>query len=226
MVQKLAENIWQFELRGVNAYLVRDDVPTLVDAGTPFDEGRLRENLDEIGVAVADIERVLLTHYDFDHVGTLADLATEMDATVYAGTADADVLTGRESPPFGNHKGAIQRLAGIFVSRPDLDVVAIEDGATVGSFTAYHTPGHTPGHVAFISEDLEVGFLGDLVSESDGALEASGWVISYDTDRVHESIIDLAERAPDFSIACAGHGTPLTTGGSDALQSLAEDLAA
>lgn len=224
MVRQLSHDVWQFELRGVNAYFVRDDVPTLVDAGTPFDTDWVRENLDDIGVGVGDVERVLLSHYDFDHVGTLADLAAEMEATVYAGTADADVLTGRESPPFGNHNGAFQRLAGLFVSKPDLEVVAIQDGATVGSFTAYHTPGHTPGHLAFVSEDLDVGFLGDLVSESDGELKASGWVISYDTDTVHESIVDLAERAPDFSLACAGHGTPLMAGGSRALRSLADEL--
>jgi len=39
MVTELTERVWQFELRGVNAYLVADDVLTLVDAGTPLTTG-------------------------------------------------------------------------------------------------------------------------------------------------------------------------------------------
>ncbi|MFB6090061.1 MAG: MBL fold metallo-hydrolase [Halobellus sp.] len=221
MATELTEGVWRFKLRGVNAYLVFDDVPTLVDAGTPLDESRIRAELGEIGMAPEDIGRVLLTHYDLDHVGTLGALAPELEATVHAGRYDAEILTGARSPPITNHKGAFQRLVGLFTSPPALDVEPIDDGETVGSFTAYHTPGHTPGHVAYVSADLDVALLGDLVAGADGALDPSGWAMSYDTDRVRESIDDLAERAPAFAVACMGHGTPLTSGGSDALAALA-----
>jgi len=224
MATELTEKVWQFELRGVNAYLVKGDVPTLVDAGTPWDETALRDGLDAAGVAVGDLGRVLLTHYDLDHVGTLAALTPELDAPIYAGAFDADLLTNRRSPSVTNHKGAFQWLVGVFITHPDLQVKTVEDGETIGSFTAYHTPGHTPGHVAYVSPALDVGLLGDLVSESDGALDASGWAMSYDTGDVRESIVRLAERAPSFEVACMGHGSPLTTGGSDALTALAGDL--
>ncbi|MFC6766764.1 MBL fold metallo-hydrolase [Natrinema soli] len=224
MVTALTESVWQFELRGVNAYLVDDDVPTLVDAGTPWDEDTLREDLDEIGVEVSEIGRVLLTHYDLDHVGTLASLIPELDATVYAGAFDADILTNRRRPPLTNHKGAFQRLAGLLMTHPALDVETVDDGETIGTFTAYHTPGHTPGHVAYVSAERGVGLLGDLVSESDGTLDASGWAMSYDTSDVRESIVRLSEEAPPFDVACIGHGTPLTTGGGNALAALAREL--
>ncbi|RLM54073.1 MBL fold metallo-hydrolase [Halobellus sp. Atlit-31R] len=222
MATQLSEDVWQFGLRGVNAYLVFDDVPTLVDAGTPLDESAIREGLDAAGVDVSDVGRVLLTHYDLDHVGALAALTPALDATVYAGPYDAGILTGRRSPPLTNHKGAFQRLASVFTTHPSLDVVPVEDGETVGTFTAYHTPGHTPGHVAYVSRERDVGLLGDLVAESDGALEPSGWAMSYDTAQVRESIERLAAVAPAFEIACVGHGTPLASGGSDALGALAQ----
>jgi len=38
MATELADGVWRLELRGVSAYLVDADVPTLVDAGTPWDE--------------------------------------------------------------------------------------------------------------------------------------------------------------------------------------------
>lgn len=222
MVSALTDTVWQLELRGVNAYLVEDDVPTLVDAGTPFDEDTVRTGLTEVGYAVSDIERVLLTHYDIDHVGALAALEPELDAPVYAGAFDGEILTGRRSPPLTNRKGAIQRATGLLVTEPSLTVQTVEDGQTVGSFTAYHTPGHTPGHVAYVSGQLSVGLLGDMVRESNGTLKPSPWVMSYDTQNVRDSIASLADRAPTFETACPGHGTPLTSGGSTALRSLAE----
>jgi glyoxylase-like metal-dependent hydrolase (beta-lactamase superfamily II) len=224
MATELADGVWRFELRGVSAYLVDDDVPTLVDAGTPWDEAAIREGFADAGVDVADVERVLLTHYDLDHVGTLAALTPDLDAPVYAGSFDAAILRGDRSPPLRNHKGALQRLTGLFTTRPDLEVNAVVDGEQLGSFTAYHTPGHTPGHVAYVSEDLSVAMLGDLVSESDGALEPSEWLISYDTDRVLDSVRDLAERAPPFEVACVGHGDPITSGGGAALDALARRI--
>ncbi|WP_144798571.1 MBL fold metallo-hydrolase [Halorubrum depositum] len=224
MATELADGVWRFELRGVSAYLVDDDVPTLVDAGTPWDEEAIREGLADAGFDVSDVGRVLLTHYDLDHVGTLDALTPELDATVYAGGFDAAILRGERSPPWRNHKGAFQRLAGLFATRPDLEIESVRDGECLGSFTAYHTPGHTPGHVAYVSEELSVALLGDLVSESDGALEPSEWVISYDTDRVLDSIRDLADRAPAFEVACVGHGDPLASGGGDALDALADRI--
>ncbi|WP_435075855.1 MBL fold metallo-hydrolase [Halorubrum sp. HHNYT27] len=221
MATELADGVWQFELRGVSAYLVDDDVPTLVDAGTPWDETAIREGLADAGVDVEDIGRVLLTHYDLDHVGTLAALTPELDATVYAGAFDAAILRGERSPPWRNHKGALQRLTGLLTTLPNLDIEAVDDGERLGSFTAFHTPGHTPGHVAYVSEELDVALLGDLVSESDGTLDPSEWLISYDTDRVLNSIRELSARAPPFEVACVGHGDPLARGGSEALAALA-----
>jgi len=224
MATEIADGVWRFDCRGVNAYLVFDDVPTLVDAGTPWDEEAIRRGLDEAGVEVSEIGRVLLTHYDLDHVGTLAALASDLDAPVRAYGFDAQVLRGERTPPLRNHKGLIQRLGGLFTDRPELDVVGVRDGEAVGSFTAYHTPGHTPGHVAYVSEELGVGLLGDLVSASDGELVPSGWLISYDTDAVATSARGLAARVPPFEVACVGHGEPLATGGGEALRRLAATL--
>ena len=223
MPTRLSESVWQLHLRAANAFVVHDDVPTLVDAGTPFDADAIRDGLAEIGLTVSDVERVLLTHYDLDHVGALAKL--DLEATVYAGAADAAMLRGDRKPPLGNHKGAFQRLSGLLASTPALPIEPIADADAVGSFTAFHTPGHTPGHTAFVSESLGVALLGDLVTEADGKLEPSGWALSYDTDAVHESIRDLAQRAPPFEVACMGHGTPITTGGKAALDDLAQALA-
>lgn len=240
MARELRTGVWCIEGSASNVYLavdhaapvddadaVRVDGETgalvLLDAGTPGDAATIREGIEAAGFAVADVSRVLLTHYDYDHVGALAEL-DDLDATVYAHEPDASFLDGTGTPDPWPHKALLQRLTGLFLSRPALSVERVRDGDTVGSFAAYHTPGHGPGHLAWISEPLETAFLGDLVREDDGRLAPSPSLVSYDTETVRDSVHGLADRAPAFAVAGMGHGTPLTTDGSDALERLAAEL--
>ncbi|MFB6154439.1 MAG: MBL fold metallo-hydrolase [Haloferacaceae archaeon] len=219
MVRRLADGVWLLPLRMSNAYLVEDDVLTLVDAGTPWDADRLRRHLDVLGHEVSDVGRILLTHYDFDHVGTLRRLP--FDAPVYAREPDASYLDGSRRPSWTDRKGAFQRVSGLLLSSPDLDVRRVEDGEAVGSFAVHATPGHTRGHTAFVSAERDVGVLGDLVREGNGRLQSSPWALSYDTAAVRDSIARLASTAGEFSVAAIGHGDPPTENGSDLLSRLA-----
>ncbi|UPW01152.1 MBL fold metallo-hydrolase [Halorussus gelatinilyticus] len=215
--------VWWLDLGGVNAYLADDDGDlVLVDAGTPRDAADLRDGIREAGYRVSDVARVLVTHYDVDHVGGLSKLG--LDAPVYVGRADAEILAGQRKPSARNHKGLLQRVTNPLVSVPDLSIRPVEDGDEIGSFTAYHTPGHSPGHTVYVADSPSVAFLGDLVREADGRLEASPWVTSYDTDEVARSIRQLADDAPDFEMAAMGHGTPIMRRGSERLRELADRL--
>jgi glyoxylase-like metal-dependent hydrolase (beta-lactamase superfamily II) len=216
-----AGEVWWLDLGSVNAYLLVDGGDlALVDAGMPRHADRVREGVRAAGYALADVDRVLVTHYDYDHVGGLARLAPDLDAPVVAGQPDADYLVGRRRPPLSNHKALLQRVTRPLLDRPPRRVEPVSDGVRVGSVTVYATPGHTPGHVAYVSEHLGVAFLGDLVRSTDGGLSASPWYISYDAAAVRRSVRDLAARAPDFEVACPGHGPPLRSGGADALARL------
>jgi glyoxylase-like metal-dependent hydrolase (beta-lactamase superfamily II) len=215
----------RLELRGVNAYLVDDEGSlTLVDAGTPWDTARVRRMLDRAGLAASDVDRVLLTHYDLDHVGTLASLDLRSDVPVYAADPDASYLERTSTPPLSNHKGVLQRLLGRLVTAPPNEIRRVADGEEVGGFTAYRTPGHTPGHVAYHHAGHETALLGDLVRESGGALEASPSVICYDGAENAESVRAFADRVPAFEVACVGHGDPLRSDGYGALRRLADRL--
>ena len=223
MVTQLAGDIWWYDLRGTNAYLVDDDALTLVDTGLPWHASEIIGGLRDAGFELRDLDRVLLTHYDVDHVGGLSAL-DGTDLTVHAGNGDAPFVTGAAKPPLSNHKGLVQRLGRPFTAAPDTPVEPVADGDTVGTFTVYETRGHTPGHVAYVSEALSVAFLGDLVLERGGTLRPSPWVLSYDTDDVERSVRSLAERAPAFDVAAMGHGVPFHSGGSDRLADVVERL--
>jgi glyoxylase-like metal-dependent hydrolase (beta-lactamase superfamily II) len=223
--------VWWLDLGSVNSYLAADgDDLVLVDAGTPRSAAAITEGIHEAGHEVADVSRVLVTHFDLDHVGALSKLG--IDAPVYVGRADAEVLAGQTDPDWRSRKGLLQRAMKPFVSAPGLPIRPVEDGDEIGSFTAYHTPGHSPGHVAYVAAGDEgsevasrdspsVAFLGDLVRESGGRLEPSPWALSYDTDEVDRSIRRLADSAPDFEIAAMGHGTPIMRNGGERLRELA-----
>lgn len=213
MTEKLPPAVHRIDCGRVNVYLVEDDdALTLVDAGLPGCGDAIRTAVRAQGYTIRDLDRVLLTHYDVDHVGALAKLTPALDAEVVASRTAAAMVTGDRTPPLTNHKGILQRVSGLLLSTPNLPHVHVEHEAPVGSFTAYHTPGHSPGHVAYVSELLDVAFLGDLVKESDGVLVPWGWFVNYDTGDVRRSIASLAEMAPYFEYACPGHGKPLGDG--------------
>ena len=209
---------------GVNAYLVEadDGGPTLVDTGTPWDAEAIQTGVERAGAALADVERVLLTHYDLDHVGGLTGLERRgLDAPVYAADPDAAWTEGTDGPPVTNHKGLLQRAMGLLLNATSLRVERVADGDRIGPFDAYRTPGHTPGHVAYEHDERSALFVGDLVLEREGRLRASPWLLSYDTQAVAESIVDLADRAPAAELLAMGHGDPVREGGSVTLARLA-----
>lgn len=205
-----------------NVYLVDDGELSLIDAGTPGDAKAIREEIRALGHAIVDVERVLLTHYDYDHVGALASLG--LNAPVYAGEPDATYVTGVEKPPCTNKKGLTQRVLGRKLDHPDLTSLPVTDGEEIGGFRAYHTPGHTAGHMVYLHEGLDIAFLGDCVRESEHTLEPmSGWLCA-DPKRNHESIKSLSERTPTFDYGAPGHGEPITAGASAVLRRVAAGL--
>lgn len=222
MVTELRDGVWWLDCTGVNAYLVADtEGLTLVDTGTPFDAARIEAGIESAGFSASAIDRILITHYDLDHVGSAARLAT--DAPVYVGNEDAPLVTGESRPPLSGHKQLTQLLSGPLV--PDVAaerVHAVADGDEIGSFRAYHTPGHTPGHTVYLHDDRRTAFLGDMVVERDGSLHPSPWLLSYDTDEVETSIQRFVEDTPAFEVAAMGHGTPFLKGGGVRLRELAD----
>lgn len=220
MATVLADGVWWVDLPGTNVYLVADgDSLTLVDTGMPWTGGTVARAIDQIG-GEGSVDRVLVTHFDFDHVGGLETIRG-LDAPVYAGATGAAYLLGEEKPPWTNRKGALQRATDWLHSATDLPVRTVADGDTVGSFTAYHTPGHTPGHTAFVSEELSVGLVGDLIWATDGSFELPPWYLASDHDQARNSLLEFADRIPDFEIVCQGHGTPAVTGGAERLRAAA-----
>jgi glyoxylase-like metal-dependent hydrolase (beta-lactamase superfamily II) len=224
MVTQLADGVWWLDLGGVNAYLVDDDgALTLVDTGMPWTKGDLADGIVEAGFTLSALDRILLTHYDLDHVGGLGRF-DGLDVTVYAGSGDAALVDGGRSPGWGSHKRALQSLTSLVTASPALDVHPLEDRESIGGFTVVATPGHTDGHVAYVHEGHRAVFAGDLVRESDGSLEPSPWSLSEDVGDVRRSIAALTDRTGEFDVLGMGHGVPFRVRGDERLAELAGAL--
>ena len=236
MVRELCPGVWLLELGLVpplasNAYLVDEtafdgsqDTLTLVDTGLWWNRPTVREELGAVGYGPADLDRVLLTHYDLDHVGGLNRLVPAFDGPVSIGRDDLDLLEGRTHPDWLHHKGLFHRVSRRLFPLPELTLEPLGDGDTVGGFTAYHTPGHNPGHVVYHHAEASTAFLGDLVWGEPEGLTTPFWGDSYDMSQLRASVTALAGRIPAFDVAAMGHGDPLVTGGHEALSGLAARL--
>jgi glyoxylase-like metal-dependent hydrolase (beta-lactamase superfamily II) len=226
MARTLAPGVWLLELGLVaplasNAYLVDDgDDVTLIDAGLFVNRPAIGDELAAAGYAPDDLDRVLLTHYDIDHVGGLPAL-DGFTGPVYVGADDAELAAGTQSPSLAHHKGAFHRAVRPIWNLGGVDVTAVDDGDRIGGFTAHHTPGHNPGHIVYTHDGLGVALLGDLVWEDGGVLTTPEWYDSYDMDELRASVRTLASRLPPFELAAMGHGEPILSRGHAALADLA-----
>lgn len=220
MVTELHDGIYWFDLTGVNAYLVDSDSQlTLIDAGTRFDAATIRDGVAAAGYRLDDLDQILITHYDVDHVGALGKLDTA--APIYIGSDDKPFLTNDRKPSFFGKKSFLQRISRPLIPKIESTrIKPVSDGDTISNFTAYHTPGHTSGHMVYHHSPTDSAFLGDLIFARKESFSPSPWIITADTTTAKQSIKSCADSI-SFEIAAMGHGTPRTDNGSELLTALA-----
>jgi glyoxylase-like metal-dependent hydrolase (beta-lactamase superfamily II) len=208
----------------VNAFVVRADVLTLVDTGTPGAAGRLAGAAARHGA----IERIIVTHRHADHAGNAAALARLTGAEVHVSPADAPyVREGREQPrpvaatPLGRAMVAYVKAALPWQLEPVPDArETLVDGAMIGPFRVIATPGHTAGHVALLWEERRVLFAADAAANITGV---GPHPAADDPATAAESFRRLATL--DFDAVCFGHGRTIATDAASAFRTAIAELA-
>lgn len=195
-----------------NPYLaVEDNGLTLIDTGLAGSDAKILAYIRNLGRAPGDLKRILITHADRDHIGSLPALLRQTGARVYTSAIEAEAIAhGHPSRPL-KRQGARAVLFGLMATfspqaASSVDEV-VADGQMLpilGGLRVLATPGHTPGHLSFFSERLGVLFVGDsLVSEAGGLRGSTGWN-TWDQAQADASVRRQAALAP--RIVCPGHG--------------------
>jgi hydroxyacylglutathione hydrolase len=184
---------------GTNTYVVRGS-ETAGEAVVVDPSGDAETIVGVLDARSARCAAILVTHGHFDHIVSLADLAAETGAPVYAPAVEEAVFA---DPSLFSIPG--------FTVKPAQPDNWLEGGETVVaagiSFAVTSVPGHSPGHLAYYA-DARL-FSGDvLFAGSVGRTDFPG----ADWNVLQASIASLLDAYPPETVVYPGHGPETTLG--------------
>jgi glyoxylase-like metal-dependent hydrolase (beta-lactamase superfamily II) len=179
---------------------------------------------------------LVLTHFHPDHIGAAADIAGWGEVEVLAHHADAPFIRAAGTGPAPDladwEKPLYEQVTSQLSAQPMAPLVPppidreLADGDEPGfgdGAVALAVPGHTPGSVAFYLPRHRVLFTGDAVARGrDGAVICG--VFNANRPQAAASLRRLATL--DITVACFGHGEPLTRDATAEFQAAARRLPA
>ncbi|AYV26324.1 putative metallo-hydrolase YflN [Streptomyces sp. ADI95-16] len=224
LVEVLPGRLYMLRFPIGQAYLWCDgDALTLIDAGHAGAADAIEGAIRSLGLRPERLERIVLTHCHRDHIGAAGELADRWGAQVLAHALDAPVIRGERPVPEPVLLDWEVPLYARGLTVPEAPPVRVDlepadgeslpfgDGAVV-----VHAPGHTPGSIGVHLPRHGVLFTGDCVA---GVGQVMLGVFNVDRAQAEASFRRLAALAP--SVACFGHGDPLTTDTAAALRAAA-----
>jgi len=179
----------QSEVMVANPVLLYDgDQFVLVDTGMPGQLEAIKQSLANEGLVLEDLDAIIFTHQDIDHIGNLPAILTARGAEglkLIAHPADKPYIDGslpllKFSPQRNetllktlSEEDKQQFLHVFSPSSPDNVNELVEDGqflAFGGGVTVIHSPGHTPGHISLYHHASHTLITGDAMVVVDGQL--------------------------------------------------------
>ncbi|WP_235822104.1 MBL fold metallo-hydrolase [Gottfriedia luciferensis] len=177
----------------------------LFDTGMPGQTGVIREAIEKSGLEFSKLSKVILTHQDIDHIGSLADILKNSThkIEVLAHNEDKPYIEG-EKPLIKMNSERIakmiesvpedqrQNLKAIFTTPLNAKVdTTISDEEVLpfaGGITVIFTPGHTPGHVGLYHHPSKTLIAGDAIVAENGVIMGPRATATPDMETALQSI--------------------------------------
>jgi glyoxylase-like metal-dependent hydrolase (beta-lactamase superfamily II) len=182
----------------------------LVDCGYPDFLPLLQEAAHMQQLTLNDLTKVIVTHHDMDHIGSLAALKrTYPHLEIIAYESEAPYITGQKTSlrleqaqatldhlSLGekqNAKEFIRFLQSIEPTAVDKTVTNHERLSWCGGIEIIHTPGHMPGHISLYLIASKTLIAGDAVVIENGRLEIANPAYTLDMQEAIRSVRHLLE---------------------------------
>lgn len=150
------------------------------------------------------IEKILLTHGHFDHMGAAELLREKLVAPIYIFPSDAPYLTDTYLNLSANSGQPV--TVPHYEELYDGEIIRLKENSGF-YLKVIHTPGHTPGSVTYYSPVEKAAFVGDtLYDHGPGLTQFPGG----NRRELEESIITKILTLPDDTLLLSGHSSPIT----------------
>jgi glyoxylase-like metal-dependent hydrolase (beta-lactamase superfamily II) len=215
---KIIEHVYHIPGVMANPYLIVDaDGLTLIDAGLPRSEKKILAYIASLGKAPGDVKRIIITHGDMDHVGSLAALKQATGARTYASKIESEFIAAGKSPRESKPSGfSLQRMF-IALMKPFFKATPFQvdeflaDGQVLpilGGLRVLDTSGHTPGHISLFAPEAGILFCGDSLVNDEQGIHGSRSGLTWDEAKAREA--EKKQSALGARIVCSGHGPVIT----------------
>jgi glyoxylase-like metal-dependent hydrolase (beta-lactamase superfamily II) len=143
---KIVEGVHQVDGVNGNVYLVEDNSRlVLIDNGLPRSSGKIVNYVKKLSYEPAAVSSIILTHFHIDHVGSVKKLKEQTNAQVAVHQADADFVSGKESPPKPKRL-LVKALTSVVKAEPVEVDLLLKDGDKIGDLRVISVPGHSWKH--------------------------------------------------------------------------------
>jgi glyoxylase-like metal-dependent hydrolase (beta-lactamase superfamily II) len=191
-----------------------EDNLILFDAGFPGQLALIQAAIDKAGQRFTRLNRVIVTHHDIDHIGSLKSILATVQGRgkqgrlqVLASAQEKDFIEGTQpalklaqmqskldslSP---ENRIFYEKMRAAFQNATVGVDQTLADGEKLpwcGGITVIETPGHTLGHICLYLQESKTLVAGDALAVENGALVLSPASMNYDMGMARQSLKKLA----------------------------------